>query len=37
MMDPALEKAGDRWDEIEAGAAEKRSRLKRWFARLGGK
>lgn len=37
MMDPALEKAGDRWDEIEAGAAEKRSRLRRWFARLGGK
>ncbi len=37
MMDPALEKAGDRWDEIEAGAAEKRSSLKRWFARLGGK
>ena len=37
MMDPALDKAGDRWDEIEAGAAEKRSRLKRWFARLGGK
>ncbi len=37
MMDPALEKAGDRWDEIEAGAAVKRSRLKRWFARLGGK
>jgi len=37
MMDPALEKAGDRWDEIEAGAAEKRSSLKRWFTRLGGK
>ncbi len=37
MMDPALEKAGDRWDEIEAGAAEKRSRLRRWFAGLGGK
>ncbi len=30
-VDPALDKAGDRWDEVEAGVAERKSRLSRWL------
>ena len=30
-LDPALDKAGSKWDEVEAGVAERRSGLRRWL------
>jgi Protein of unknown function (DUF1523) len=30
-VDPVLETASDKWDEVEAGVSERRSRLGRWF------
>lgn len=33
MVDPALTSAGNRWDEVEAEYAEKKSRLRRFFSR----
>ncbi len=30
-LDPALDAAGNKWDEVEAGVAERRSRMGRWM------
>ncbi|MGZ9811009.1 DUF1523 family protein [Pseudoroseicyclus sp. H15] len=30
-LDPAMERAGDRWDRVEASAKERRGRLGRWW------
>jgi hypothetical protein len=30
-LDPALDKAGNAWDEVEAGVSERKSRLGRWM------
>ncbi len=31
MIDPAIDKVEDRWDEMEAGMSQRRSRLSRWW------
>lgn len=36
-LDPTLDKVGDEWDRVEAGVAERQSRLKRWFGSWRGK
>jgi hypothetical protein len=30
-LDPALDQAGDRWDQVEANVAERRGRVRRWL------
>lgn len=30
-LDPAMDKVGHKWDEVEAGVAERKSRAGRWF------
>ena len=32
-LDPAMDRAGDGWDKVEAGVAERKSRLRRLFGR----
>ncbi len=36
-LDPAMEKASNRWDEVEAGVSERRSRVRRWLDSWKGK
>ncbi|MBL4812094.1 MAG: DUF1523 family protein [Rhodobacteraceae bacterium] len=31
MVDPAMERAGDSWDHVEAGVKERQSRMSRWL------